>query len=115
MEIVNISDDIVLFVVKEEIMSYMVERIKEEIYRSLDNGVNKVILDLNNIDYIDSLGIGAIIELFKKVKNSDGKIIMINVSNPVYRLIKMLNVEKFLEISHSLNEAVEKLKSSMEI
>ncbi len=111
MEIVNISDNIVLFVIKEDIMSYMVERIRDEIYGTINEDISKVILDLNNIDYIDSLGIGAIIELFKKARSLDGDIVMINVSQPVMRLIKMLNVEKFLKISKNLNEAVETLNT----
>jgi len=111
LEIVNISDNIVLFVIKEDIMSYMVERIRDEIYGTINEDISKVILDLNNIDYIDSLGIGAIIELFKKARSLDGDIVMINVSQPVMRLIKMLNVEKFLKISKNLNEAVETLNT----
>jgi anti-anti-sigma factor len=111
LEIVNISDNIVLFVIKEDIMSYMVDRIKEEIYNTINEKRSKVILDLNNIEYIDSLGIGAIIELFKKTKSLNGNIVMINVSQPVMRLIKMLNVQKFLRIGKNLNEAVEILSA----
>lgn len=91
-------------------MSYMVETMKDEIYKALQNDTKKIILDLNQIDYIDSLGIGAIIEVFKKIRALKGEMVIINMSKPVLRLIRMLNVEKFLNIADKLEDAVKFLK-----
>lgn len=111
LEILNLDNDIIVFIMKEDIMGYMVDTLKDRICKSLSENKRKVILDLNMIDYIDSLGIGAVIEVFKKIRKEDGNMVIINVSPPIYKLITMLNVEKILNIRNNMEEAIEFLKS----
>lgn len=71
----------------------------------LKQGANQIILDLSQIDFIDSSGIGALVRIAKQLEGVKGK--MQIVSNPrVTQTVKMVRLEKFLNLRNSLNEAL---------
>ncbi len=66
---------------------------------------NQIILDLSKIDFIDSSGIGALVRIVKKLDTVKGK--MQIVSNPrVTQTVKLVRLEKFLNLKKSLDEAL---------
>jgi anti-anti-sigma factor len=66
---------------------------------------NQIILDLSQIDFIDSSGIGALVRVVKQLEKVKGK--MQIVSNPrVTQTVKMVRLEKFLNLKNSLDEAL---------
>lgn len=71
----------------------------------LKQGANQIILDLSQIDFIDSSGIGALVRIAKQLEGIKGK--MQIVSNPrVTQTVKMVRLEKFLNLRNSLAEAL---------
>ena len=110
MEILNLENNIVIFKIKEDIMGYKVDALKEHIQTQLSKNNKNIILDLNMIDYIDSLGIGAIIKLHKQIQDDNGSFIIINMSKAIYKLITMLNIEKTLSIKENIKEAIDFFK-----
>jgi len=66
---------------------------------------NKIILDLSQIDFIDSSGLGALVRIAKQIEGVKGKLQI--VSNPrVTQTVKMVRLEKFLKLKNSLDEAL---------
>jgi anti-anti-sigma factor len=66
---------------------------------------NKIILDLSQIDFIDSSGLGALVRIAKQVATVKGDLQI--VSNPrVTQTVKMVRLEKFLKLKNSLDEAL---------
>lgn len=66
---------------------------------------NKIILDLSQIDFIDSSGLGALVRIAKQVESLKGSLQI--VSNPrVTQTVKMVRLEKFLKLKNSLDEAL---------
>ncbi len=78
--------------------------------RYITDGPVNLIVDLSGIDFLDSSGLGALVQLVKKAKEVDGSLHLI--ANPrVLQTIKMVRLEKFLSIQPSLEAALEKLNS----
>ena len=64
-----------------------------------------VILDLSQIDFIDSSGLGALVRIAKHIDKFQGSLQI--VSNPrVNQTVKMVRLDKFLKLKDSLEEAV---------
>jgi anti-anti-sigma factor len=60
---------------------------------------------LSQIDFIDSSGLGALVRIAKHMESIKGK--MQIVSNPrVTQTVKMVRLEKFLNLKNSLDEAL---------
>ncbi|ABD03135.1 STAS domain-containing protein [Synechococcus sp. R55.6] len=75
----------------------------------LEEGSPNLILDLTGIDFIDSSGVGALVQLAKLVQGRAG--IFQVVSNPrITQTVKLVRLEKFLSLRNSLQEALDRLK-----
>ena len=79
--------------------------------KCIDEGPTNIILDLSKIDFVDSSGLGALVQLVKKAQTAEGTLQI--VTNPrVTQTVKLVRLEKFLSLQPSVEEALEKVKSS---
>ena len=79
--------------------------------KCIDEGPKHVILDLSQIDFVDSSGLGALVQLVKKAQTLDGTLQI--VSNPrVTQTVKLVRLEKFLSLQPSVDEAVKNVKDA---
>jgi anti-anti-sigma factor len=77
--------------------------------KCVQDGPNHLILDLSKIDFVDSSGLGALVQLVKKAQTAGGSLQI--VTNPrVTQTVKLVRLEKFLSLQPSLEEAIENTK-----
>ncbi|MGC9524353.1 MAG: STAS domain-containing protein [Limnospira sp.] len=77
--------------------------------KCIDNGPKHIVLDLSQIDFVDSSGLGALVQLVKKAQTNGGTLQI--VSNPrVTQTVKLVRLEKFLSLQPSVQVAVENVK-----
>lgn len=77
----------------------------------IEKGPKHIILDLSQIDFVDSSGLGALVQLVKKAQSSDGTLQI--VSNPrVTQTVKLVRLEKFLSLQPSVEEAIENVNNA---
>ena len=77
----------------------------------IDDGPKHVILDLSKIDFVDSSGLGALVQLVKKAQTLEGTLQI--VSNPrVTQTVKLVRLEKFLSLQPTVDEAVKNVKDA---
>lgn len=74
----------------------MVEKLK------IDNQI--VCVDLNEVEVINSSGLGMLISGHTSLKNSDVKFALINVPDKVHNLLKVTHLDQVLKSFKSLNE-----------
>lgn len=58
-----------------------------------------VILNFQDIQYIDSSIIGCIVDLFNDIRNKGGALKLVNVSKNIFEILEMTNLSRFLDIS----------------
>jgi len=81
------------------------------IEKYVEESPKNFVLDLSQIDFIDSSGLGALVQLVKKVQNSGGTLQI--VTNPrVTQTVKLVRLEQFLSLQPSVDIALENLKKS---
>lgn len=77
----------------------------------IDEGPKHVILVLSQIDFIDSSGLGALVQLVKQAKTAGGSLQI--VTNPrVTQTVKLVRLESFLSLQPSVDVALDNIKSS---
>jgi len=77
----------------------------------VESGPSNIILDLSAIDFVDSSGLGALVQLVKKATTEGGSVQL--VSNPrVTQTVKLVRLEKFLSLQPSVDAAIENLAGS---
>ena len=76
----------------------------------LDSNQQSVVFDLSNIDFIDSSGLGAMVQTAKKCNQTKRPFLVIG--NPrVVQTIKLVRLEEFLHLAPDLNSAIGKLSA----
>jgi len=84
---------------------------RKEIGKCIDEGPTNVILVLAQIDFVDSSGLGALVQLVKKAQTAGGTLQI--VTNPrVTQTVKLVRLEKFLSLQPSIDVALENVEKS---
>jgi anti-sigma B factor antagonist len=66
--------------------------------RSLLPGSRRIVLDLTELGYMDSSGLGSIIGLYASAKSAGGRLEVINLSARVRQLFSITNVLSLFEV-----------------
>jgi anti-anti-sigma factor len=75
--------------------------------KCIDEGPNHIILDLSKIEFLDSSGLGALVQLVKKAQSDPLKGTLQVVSNArVTQTVKLVRLEKFLSLQPSVEAAL---------
>ena len=72
----------------------------------LKNESTNVIIDFTKIDYIDSTGIGELVGYLGKFTNQNRKLILVNPSDRIQKLLKLAKLDAVFRIYSSEEEAV---------
>jgi anti-anti-sigma factor len=77
----------------------------------VEAGPPHIILDLATIDFVDSSGLGALVQLVKKATGEGGTVQV--VTNPrVTQTVKLVRLEKFLSLQPSVEDAIANLDAT---
>lgn len=68
-------------------------------------------MDLSKIDFVDSSGLGALVQLVKYTQQSEGSLQIVSNAR-VTQTVKLVRLEKFLSLRPSLDEAIDNVKKS---
>ena len=68
-----------------------------------------IIVDMSNVDLIDSTGLGTLISIYNHGRNNNCKIKFCNMSDAVENVIKMTRIDQILETYPTLKAAEESL------
>ncbi|WP_017325703.1 STAS domain-containing protein [Synechococcus sp. PCC 7336] len=77
---------------------------RKEMNQFVEQGPPHIILDMKAIDFLDSSGLGVLVQFAKKLSESGSLQV---VSNPrVTQTVKLVRLEKFLALQKSLEDAL---------
>jgi anti-sigma B factor antagonist len=89
----------VLIHVVGEIDAFTAPKLREELL-PLAEGKNKlIIVNLKDVTYLDSTGLGVFVGLFKQLKKNDGELKLIDLSDRLKRLFEITGLSNIMNIS----------------
>jgi anti-sigma B factor antagonist len=80
--------------------------IESKISDAADNGVQKLILDLSGVEFIDSAGLGALMILYGNMKVRGGKLRLVSPAARVLDVLKLTHTDSILHIDGNLEAAL---------
>ncbi len=75
---------------------------KRQFQALIDDGHTRIVLDLNEVNFVDSSGLGAIVAIYKRLKPV-GKLVILTSSQAVLTMFKLTRLEKVFTIISSKN------------
>ncbi len=95
---INESDNIVNIKVNGDIEMMTIKNFKQKLFEVGQNADKDIEIDLSDVDYIDSSGVGVLISLLKLQKKK-GKSLLINkVSSKVLNVLKLSSLSDVFNI-----------------
>lgn len=96
--------------VNGEMDLYNSYKLKELVMKMLEKKVERFIINLENVDYIDSSGIGALIYICSTIKKMNFKLIISNIHGSVKKVIELTKLMGYFPIANSIEEAIAQLE-----
>lgn len=91
---------------------YEAKEFQEYVNKILADGKNRIIIDLENVYFLDSVFFGTLIRLLKKTGQEGGYIKLIVDAHSKPELLSISNFDGIFEIYSTLFEAISELKAS---
>jgi anti-sigma B factor antagonist len=99
-------EDVTILALKGRITVGEVTPVREKITQLLAAGHNQIVLDLQNVDYIDSTGLGNLVISFTQVKKAGGALKLLNLNKRNVELLALTRLHTIFEVFAEETEAV---------
>jgi anti-sigma B factor antagonist len=98
------TGDAVVLEIDGAIDLYNAPELKENLSKYLEK--KKMVIDMGNVTYIDSSGIGVFISTLSALKKSGGALKLVHVGGTVLTVLKMTRLTSFFEIFENEKDAL---------
>ena len=83
---------------RNEILVSNFQPVKEALLRALESPAQTVEIDLSGVPYMDSTGLGMLLEIQRVVKETKGRLRLLRPSEQVMRALKVMALDQVFEI-----------------
>jgi anti-sigma B factor antagonist len=80
--------------------------VRNTVREVLKNGGRKIILNLGDVNYIDSSGIGELVSTYTSVTNQGGKLILLNLTKKIHELLAITKLLTVFQVHDTEQKAL---------
>lgn len=100
------QDGHTLVAVGGEIDVYTAPRLRDKITELVNSGHHSLIIDMENVDFLDSTGLGVLVGGLKKIRAQDGTMSLICSQDRLLKIFKITGLAKVFTIYSSETAAL---------
>ncbi|MFQ5603290.1 MAG: STAS domain-containing protein [bacterium] len=109
----KINEVLVLRIDEKRLDTNVASEFKTELLRFVDkDGEKKILVDLKNVDYVDSSGLGALLFGHRQAKAQSGNLSLVHLNGKIKTLIQIAKLEKILVGYSTEAEAINSFTAS---
>jgi anti-sigma B factor antagonist len=97
-------DGAALLTLRGEIDVYTAPRLRQAIIDLVDGGANRIVVDMEKVDFLDSTGLGVLVGGLKRVKMKEGSLSIVTKQDKILKIFDITGLNKVFAI-HSTVEA----------
>lgn len=83
------------------------QQLIDEANKLVESGEKYLVLDLSEVEFLASSGLGALLLLTETFRDHDGELVLSALPLAVREVITLLNLNEFLEIKETVTDAFE--------
>ena len=111
---ITVENSIILLKLSGRILdNEQTNRLISEVENTLSDKINKIVLDIEIIEYINSNGLNCFIQLLTKARNMGGDAVIVNVPEKIQNLLLISKLNTVFTIKDSVDKANEILTNSL--
>lgn len=85
------------------------QELKQKVLDEIERGERKFLVDFSQTGYIDSSGLGVLVSLSKKIRESGGELRLANLNDDLRTLFELTKLDTLFQISGNRDEALKSL------
>ena len=83
--------------------------LKKEAYRQIQSGRPHVAVDLGDVGYMDSAGLGILLQILKTAKQSKGTFCLFGVREEIMKILSITEFDKIIDIYDTEKKTIQEL------
>lgn len=104
------KNSVLLIRLKGELDHHTAEQLRQQAENAIDkHEIKHIVLNLEELHFMDSSGLGVILGRYKKIKKNNGEMIICAISPAVKRLFEMSGLFKIMQVELSEKNALQRL------
>ncbi len=100
-------DATMLVTVRGEIDFNRSPELHETLLEIIRNKPRRLVLDLSNVSYIDSSGVGTLVDAQRRLSRDGGKVVLAGLTPRVRGVLEITGLDQFFAIAANVQEALE--------
>lgn len=92
---------------KGEVDVYTAPQLKQRMISLLEHGSRHMVVDLSNVEYLDSTALGVLIGGLKRMREQDGNLALVCPSPRIHRVFEITGLDRIFDMYSSPTEAQE--------
>jgi anti-sigma B factor antagonist len=96
---------LVLKLIEKRLDASVAAAFKEQVVGYINQGHKRIVLDLANVDFIDSSGLGAMVSCLK-LAGVKGRIALCGVAGPVLSMLQLTRMDKVFAVHPTAEQAL---------
>lgn len=100
--------DVLIIRLVGELDHHTADQVRNQVETKIESeGIRHILLNLEELSFMDSSGLGVILGRYKQITQLGGKMIICAISPSIYRLFELSGMFKILKIVDSEEQALE--------
>ena len=104
----KVADVLVVTCLEERLDAKVSREFKEEMAALIHEGNKHIVLDISNVNFIDSSGLGAIVSSLKQL-GGEGDLVLCGIGESILSLFRLTRMDRVFKIFSGEEEAVAEL------
>jgi anti-sigma B factor antagonist len=85
---------------------YTAPRLREHVVQLVADGIQHVVADLREVDFLDSTGLGALVGSLKRLREQDGSLTLVTGPERVMQVFRLTGLVRVFALYSSVAEAI---------
>lgn len=80
--------------------------LRDRLVQLITDGATRVVMDLENVDFIDSTGLGVLVGAARRARAADGDLRLVCTNSRILKIFGVTGLDEVFEIAASVDDAV---------
>jgi anti-sigma B factor antagonist len=99
------EDGVCRMILKGEVDVYTSPQLKQELVDAVEDGCVNLLIDLEQVGFIDSSGLGVLVSGLRRVKERSGTLRLVCTKENILKIFRITGLEKVFPVFSTMEEA----------
>ncbi|NLK63053.1 MAG: STAS domain-containing protein [Fusobacteria bacterium] len=105
-EIKKINNEIISVLLEGDVDVYTSVSLKKELNNIIEQGNDKILIDLGKTTYMDSSGLGVLVAILKLLKKNNGQMKIVELTPTIKKVFELTRLSNFFDIYDTEEDAL---------